>query len=206
MHTPRSFAARSLAATLALTALLTGCHVNTNRDGKNKDVDISTPFGGMKVHTNDTVDTAAIGISTYPGAVVYKDNSDKDNGSADVNLSFGDFHLGVKAATLKSTDPEDKIVSFYRSDLARYGDIITCRGSKTIGEPSHTSQGLTCSDDGKNSTHVSAISDGDLELRAGSEQHQHIVGIDPKDGFTKIGLVALELPSHLVKHNDKDIE
>ena len=78
MHTPRSFAARSLAATFALTALLTGCHVNTNRDGKNKDVDISTPFGGMKVHTNDTVDTAAIGISTYPGAVVYKDNSDKD--------------------------------------------------------------------------------------------------------------------------------
>jgi len=198
---------RPLAVALALTALvLTGCHVNTNKDGKHENVDISTPFGGMQVHTNDSTDTAAIGISPYPGAVPFKDENDKDKNSADINMSFGDFHLGVKAATLKSTDSSDKIIAFYRKDLARYGDIITCRGDKTIGEPTHTSQGLTCSDNEKGGTHISATEDGDVELRTGSQQHQHIVGLNPKDGYVKIGLVALELPSHLVKHNDKDIE
>jgi hypothetical protein len=33
-----------------------------------------------------------------------------------------------------------------------------------------------------------------LELKAGSQQHQHIVGIDAQGGGTKIELVALDLP------------
>jgi hypothetical protein len=197
---------RPIAAALTFALLLlAGCHVTENKNGKNDNVDISTPFGGMKVKTNDTVDAASIGITPYPGAVAYNDN-DKDHNSAVVNLSFGDFHLGVKAATFKSTDPQDKILSFYRKDLARFGDVIECKGDSAVGQPTHTAQGLTC--DEKQGNHISndAASGSDLELRAGSEQHQHIVSVKPKDGFLKIGLVALDLPTHLEKHDDKDSE
>jgi hypothetical protein len=34
----------------------------------------------------------------------------------------------------------------------------------------------------------------------------HLVEVVPKDGAQKIGLVALELPTHLEKHGSKDIE
>jgi hypothetical protein len=72
-----------------------------------------------------------------------------------------------------------------------------------VGTPTRTSQGLTC--DKKDHNH---ISNGkvDLELRSGSEIHQHIVGVEDRDGGTRIGLVLLDLPSHLSNHEHKDSE
>jgi hypothetical protein len=216
----RSFTLGTLAAASLSCALLTGCHVTTNENGDKKNVDIGTPFGSMKVNTSNTGDTSAIGLTAYPGATPVKDGDDKDGNNADVNLSFGDFHLGVKAASFQTPDSQEKVLAFYRKDLAsRYGDVISCRGHDTVGSPARTSQGLTCEDGDKN--HIST-SDKDghkgfsitstdddksnLELRAGSQQHQHIVGVESHDGGTKIGLVLLDLPSHLSDHNKKSEE
>jgi len=216
---------RLLAATsLSVAVLLTGCHITETGSGPNKNVDIGTPFGSMKVNTNDKGDLSAIGLSAYPSAVPEKKDNDKDGNSADVNLSFGDFHLGVKAASYQTTDAPGKVLDFYRKDLhARYGDVIECQHDKPVGTPTRTSQGLTCSD--SKGTHVDTSADKDkgvsihgtlngsdvnassnIELRAGSQQHMHIVGVDRKDGGTKIGLVLLDLPSHLGDHNSKDPE
>lgn len=196
-------------ATLLLLALIAGCHVSNN-NGKNNDVDLKSPFGSMHIKTDDSVDTAAIGISTYPGSSAWKDDTaeakDHDNHSADINMSFGDFHLGVKAVALRSTDSQDKIISFYRKDLARYGDVIECHGHTPIGTPTRTSQGLTCNTDENSNNHIEINESNSLELRAGSEQHMHIVEVIAKDGAQKIGLVALDLPTHLNKHDSKDIE
>ena len=46
---------------------------------------------------------------------------------------------------------------------------------------------------------MSKVNDGsrarsELELKAGSKVHQHIVSIDRDGGETKFGLVALDLP------------
>jgi hypothetical protein len=217
---------RLLAAASLATLLLTGCHVTETGTGPNKKVDIGTPFGSMKVDTSDKGDLAAIGLSAYPGAVPVKGDDKDDANNADVNLSFGDFHLGVKAASYQTPDAPDKVLAFYRKDLhARYGDVIECQNDKPVGTPTHTSQGLTCSD--SKGTHVDT-SDGsgkkgvsihgtlnginvnenhsNIELRSGSQLHQHIVGVDPQDGGTKIGLVLLDLPSHLGEHNGKDPE
>jgi hypothetical protein len=216
---------RLLAAASLSTLLLAGCHVTETGTGPNKKVDIGTPIGSMKVNTNDNADTSAIGIAVYPGAVPAKDDKDNDGNNADVNLSFGDFHLGVKAASFQSTDSPDKVIAFYRDELhKRYGDVIECQNDKPVGTPVRTSQGLTCSD--SHGTHVSTNDDdkskkgisihgtlnghdvnqsSNIELRAGSQQHEHIVGVDPRDGGTKIGLVALDLPSHLGDHS-KDPE
>jgi hypothetical protein len=191
---------RSLALAPLACLLLAGCHVSEHKNGDNKDVDIQTPFGSTSIKTNDNADVSAIGVTAYPGAVPTKDN-DGDNSNADVNLSFGNFHLGVKAASFQTPDAPDKVLAFYRKDLARYGDVIECQGDTAVGQPTHTSQGLTC--DTKSHNHISTDghTDHDLELRAGSEQHQHIVGVEKKDGGTKIGLVLLDLPSHM---NDKN--
>jgi hypothetical protein len=202
---------RPLAATAVLLVTLTGCNVSSDKHGDKNNVQIGTPFGSMHIKTDNGTDTSAIGIDLYPGAKPYKDSDEKDDdsNSADINLSFGDFHLGVKAASYITPDNQDKVIAFYKKDLARYGEVLTCRGSSTIGTPDRTSQGLTCAD--KDHNHITtgsdvkingSVSSDDLELRAGSDQHQHIVGIKSKDGGTKIGLVALDLPSHLGSHDD----
>jgi hypothetical protein len=202
---------RPLAVSVSLSALLlTACHVTTHqdKDGKNANVDIGTPFGSMQVKTDNNGDSAAIGIATYPGAVLIKKDNDKsDGGSADIHMNFGSFHLGVKAASYQTSDPQSKVEAFYRKDLARYGDVITCRGNTPVGQPTRTSQGLTCDTNHGKHVHVGdSDSDSNLELRTGSEQHQHIVGIEEKDNGTKIGLVSLDLPSGLNSHDDKDSE
>ena len=62
---------------------------------------VATPFGGVKVKTNDEGGVEGIGLPVYPGAELVK-KKDKDNGSADVNLSFGRFQLRVKAASYRT--------------------------------------------------------------------------------------------------------
>ncbi len=178
---------------------LAGCRIETHKNGKNDNVDIGTPFGSMHVKTDDTNALAQTGLTGYPGATpVHKEGH--DNGSADVNMSFGGFKLGIHAAELQTPDTQDKVLAFYRKDLGRYGTVLTCKGSHTIGQPARTGEGLTCSND----THGEG--DDDLELKAGSEQHQHVVGITTRDGGTRIGLVAIDLPSDGKTHDADERE
>ncbi len=81
--------AAALVAGLALAAGLTGCMIHTEKDasGKEKNVQIETPFGGIHVNTNQTSATD-LGLPVYPGAVPVKDKD--NNKSADVHLGFGE--------------------------------------------------------------------------------------------------------------------
>jgi hypothetical protein len=205
----RTLIMRSLSAlavpVLLLTTALTGCHITSHKDGKNDDVNIGTPFGSMQVKTNDNVEVSGIGITPYPGAILVK--KDHDNGAADVNMSFGSFHLNVKAVSYTTSDSPEKVMAFYKKDLGKYGAVIHCEGKRTVGVPIRTDEGLTCDFDSGKNGHV-VINTGDdsdeTELRTGSKQHQHIVKLESKDGGTKIGLVALELPSNFTLHDHKD--
>jgi hypothetical protein len=201
----KSFRLLAVTASLA-TLLLSGCRIVDHKDGKNDNVAISTPFGSMNVKTNNDADVSGIGLTVYPGATPVKDG-DKDHDSADVNMSFGDFHLGVKAASFQTSDSTDKVLAFYRSDMARYGDVIECRGDRTIGTPTRTAQGLTCADEDDHRHVRSSTSSPDgIELRAGSQQRRHIVGVETKNGATHIGLVMLDLPTGLRAHDQKEPE
>ena len=189
------------ALTLALTTLaLTGCRVESSKQGNGDNVKVATPFGGVQIKTDNAAVAEGIGLPIYPGAtpIIKKKDDGKhdDNGAADINMSFGSFKLRVKAASYHSDDPQDKIVAFYRPALAKYGDIIQCDHDRPIGNPTHTSQGLTCDKDSKNNHISSTSSDSKIEFKAGSEQHQHIVEVDPDGAGTKIGLVVLDLPTH----------
>ncbi|HUZ95196.1 MAG TPA: hypothetical protein VMU57_09815 [Edaphobacter sp.] len=182
------------AAAMVATVLMSGCRVQTNKQGGNENVRIATPFGGVQVKTNDATVLEGMGLPAYPGATLVK--KDHDHGAADVNMNFGSFHLRVKAASYQTIDSSDKVEAFYRKALGVYGDVIECANDKSVGEPTRTTEGLTCDNDNK---HVGIDDDisRKLELKAGSKQHQHIVAIDPNGTGTKIGLVALDLPGHL---------
>ncbi len=204
-----------LLGSVALAAtLLSGCEVNTHHhDGTNNDdVKISTPFGGMSVKTNDTAVQANVGVAVYPGAVLEKKLKKKSNGeneedsnAADINMSFGSFHLGVKAVSYYTPDAAEKVLAFYRKDLARYGVVLYCRDHRPVGSPTVTQDGLTCSDEHHGKVNVDDDDEKtrDGELRAGSKQHQHIVSLSPEGSGTKIGLVMLDLPGHLGIEDDE---
>ena len=174
------------AAAIPLALSLAGCRIETHKHGDNDDVHIGTPFGSMHVKTDDASVLAGLGLTPYPGAVaVHKKD---DDGAVNMHIGFGNFKLGVRALELQTVDGQDKVLAFYRKDMNRYGAVITCRGTRTIGEPARTAEGLDC--DSKNHGNE----DEDPQLRAGSPQHQHIVSVKSEDGGTRIALVALDLP------------
>lgn len=185
----------------AVTALMSGCRIESDKKDGNDNVKIATPFGGMSVKTNDAAVVEGLGLPIYAGAELVK--KDKNNGAADVNMSFGSFQLRVKAASYRTTDSPDQVTAFYKKALGRYGDVIQCQNDKAVGPVTHTAEGLTCDNEKENHVYVNDDESGKMELKAGSKQHQHIVAIDPEGNGTKFGLVALDLPGH-ISFGDKD--
>ncbi len=193
------------AATICL--VLTGCFrvsVDKGANGKDKKVQIDTPFGGVHVDTDQT-SAADLGLPVYPGASTITD--DDGHKSANVHLGFGDWQLRVKAVSYQTSDSQDKVLAFYKKALGRYGDVITCQGNSPVGMPAATSDGLNCTDDGKHNNvqfNEKDLASG-LQLKAGSKRHQHIVGLeDPKNGKTRFSLVLLDLPANLGNDGDKE--
>jgi hypothetical protein len=211
MRTKRIWApARGVAAVLGILLtgagllLMAGCHVDEQKNGDSDKVRIETPFGGLQVKTNDAAVLADIGLPAYPGAQPEK-KKDKDDGSADVDLNFGSFHLGVKAASYLTPDSPDKVEAFYRGALKRYGDVIACRDGSAVGKPVRTFEGLTCDAHEGNHVQVNAHPDKhSLELKTGSERRQRIVEIGPDGSGTKFSLVALEVPGKSSSGEEND--
>ena len=170
--------------------VLAGCsvRVSKNTDGEDKDVHVSVPFAHVDVQKHAG---ASLGLPVYPGASLESSENDK---SVDVSLGFGAWKLRVQAAQYVSPDPASKVQAFYKQALAQYGDVLTCRGHEPVGEPTRTTDGLTCRNDDK-SGRGKVSSGGDLELKAGTRRRQHIVGFDEKKGpGTHFALVSLALP------------
>ena len=189
-----------LLAALALAAGIAGCrvHVDKGANGEDKNVQVDTPFGGVHVNTDQTT-ASDLGLPVYPGAVSAK--GDDNHKSADVHMGFGEWQLRVRAVSYTTPDPEDKVIAFYRKALARYGDVITCKGDTPVGTPTRTAEGLTCDDDKKGAQVKIDHEDfgsHSQELKAGSRRHEK-----PEDGKTKFELVALDLPGGITGDSDK---
>ena len=184
--------------------LAAGCHVQVDKDvnGKEKNVKIDTPIGGLHVRSDDT-SAADVGLPPYPGATIAPDK-DGDK-SADVHMGFGDFQLRVKVVNYQTPDSQDKVLAFYQKALGRFGDVIRCQGGQPVGTPTVTREGLNCSEDHGNA-HVQIGGkdvSADLTLRAGSRHHQHILGIEQNSGNgTRYALIELQLPAAIDKDKD----
>jgi hypothetical protein len=201
--------AAGMAAVLTISVVLlggvAGCRVHVDKDpsGKEKNVQVDTPFGGVHVNTDQT-SAADLGLPVYPGAELVKD--DEKHKSADVHLGFGEWQLRVKAVSYGTPDSREKVTVFYKKALTRFGDVITCQGNSAVGTPAVTHEGLTCENNSKNGKVKLDDSDfkQDFQLKAGSKRHQHIVGFeDSKGGQTRFALVAIDLPANMDNDDDK---
>jgi hypothetical protein len=178
---------RSLAITMTLAALalLPACSVNVKdhgEDGHSK-VDISTPVGG--IHVDEKADARDTGLPVYPGARPKAKSNDSDKKSANVNISTFGFGLKVVALEYESDDPPDKIVAYYRDQLKKYGNVLQCRGGSYKVSSGHVVGGdMKCdSDDSGNK----------IELKAGTEDNQHIVAIEPEGKGSNFAIVWLRI-------------
>jgi hypothetical protein len=173
-------------------AFVGGCkvQVDKSKDGEEQNVKIATPFGGINVNQDQT-SAAELGLPAYPGAV--QDMTGEGSKSAKVDMGFGSWKLRVKVAHYATADRQDQVIAFYRNALRQYGSVIECEGSKPVGAPASTSEGLTC-ENSDSHTGETGRSD-DLQLKAGSRHHQHLVLFKDRSGSqTHFSLIALDLP------------
>ena len=127
-----------------------------------------------------------VGLPLYAGARVHKDKSDE---SPAVQLGLWGGSSGFKLAVLKleSNDAPEKVAAFYRKALAKYGKVVDCGdSSKATGEKAkgNSSNELGCEEERPKS--------GELVLKAGTKEEQHVVGIEAKGGLTVVHLVYVE--------------
>jgi hypothetical protein len=181
----RSTLLRTLPVILSLLALV-GCSVTTHDkgNGKKDDVDIKTPFGSLSVKegASDVKDT---GLSAYPGARIAKSDDDDDrHHSANVNISSSLFGLKVVALKYESDDPSDKVLSFYRKEMGKYGKVVDCTGGFSMNFHHHDKDADVTCDDHNGTDHGYK-----QELKVGTENNQRVVAIKPKNTGTEFTLV-----------------
>jgi hypothetical protein len=174
-----------LLAILTAVLALAACSINVRKDneGRDKNVDINTPFGG--IHVNENADARDTGLPVYPGARVKEKSREGDQKSANVDISTSAFGLKVVAVEYQSNDAPDKIIAYYQGQLKKYGNVLQCHTSHsatytTHGHHNEDSEELKCEGDNSGKT---------IELKAGTKSNQHIVSIEPKDKGSDFALV-----------------
>jgi hypothetical protein len=97
------------------------------------------------------------------------------------------FHLKVIALDYESDDPPEKVLDFYKKDMARYGKVLECRGTtynNNVNAENGMKLELKCDDTGHGDS---------TELKAGEGSSQHIVGVSPQGKGSEFGLVYIQL-------------
>lgn len=177
----------------ALCALvLTGCSVHATKtaDGKDKDVDIHSPFGSVSVHAG-TVEAKDIGLPAYPGARPAKsDDDDNNDDNANVNISSPFFGVKVVVQKFETDDSPDKVLDFYMKPMGKFGKVIQCNGEYRGYHHHHGNEQVSCDNTGGK----------EKELKVGTEDNQHVVAVRPRGTGTKFTLVYVRAR----ENDDKD--
>jgi hypothetical protein len=174
------------AAGFAALLLLPACSVNVKKEanGQDKQVDINTLVGG--VHVSKQADISDVGLAVYPGSRVKEKDSDGSDKSANVNISGFGYGIKVVAVEYESDDAPARVLSFYKDQLKKYGNVLECHTShlnldmkmKSRGSGSDSNE-LTC--EGEHG--------GNIELKVGRKDDQHIVAVEPQGKGSSFSLV-----------------
>jgi hypothetical protein len=169
-------------AVSAAFVLLPGCSVNVKKEanGQDKQVDINTFAGG--IHVSKQADVSDIGLAVYPGARLKEKDSNGSDKSANVNISGFGYGIKVVALQYESDDAPAKVLSFYKDQLKKYGNVLEChtsRGNWNVNMGKNGSNELTCEGSGGK----------DIELKVGKKDDQHIVAVEPEGEGSSFSLV-----------------
>jgi hypothetical protein len=165
--------------------LLPACSVNVKKEqnGEDKQVDISTPVGG--IHVSKGANVADVGLAVYPGARLKHENSDGDDKSANVNISALGYGVKVVALEYESDDSPSRLIAFYKDQLKKYGNnVLECHTAHLdvdtdMKDSDHSSHELTCQ----------GSSGSSVELKVGTKENQHIVAVEPDGKGSSFSLV-----------------
>ncbi len=169
----------SFGALLVLISYVSMAAQDDKRSGKSEDsVDLS-----LRASTN--AGSKEIGLPIYPGARPHKDQPDEDPA---FQFEARGGSLGFKLVVLKfeSDDPPNKIAEYYRKVLAKYGSVTVCPASH---DPQNSSGGKRSS---KSNCEEERSKPKEIELKAGTKDSQHIVGIEPNATGTVFALVHVQ--------------
>lgn len=163
------------AAALALASLSLGaCSIDIDKHeaGHRKDVSIRTPAGALSVKTAVSAD--GTGLAVYPNAWPAREHG--RNESADVDINTAWFGVKVVAAKFESDDAPEKVLAFYRGEMASHAPFVECRGKVRW----HDDERPTCRERSTN----------EVQLASGIEERQRMVSVKPDgDGGTEFALV-----------------
>ncbi len=126
----------------------------------------------------EKLDPKQLGVAIYPGAKV--DKSEHDSSDAGLSFDWGNDSTRLYLQNYVTSDSADKVVSFYRKQLLKYGTVLECRHGKPVeAVPSQ----LKCDSD---------KDDNSIELKASTERKQHMVGVTPTAGGSQFQIVYLD--------------
>ena len=188
---------RLVAAVASFTALLllSGCSVNVKKEpnGQDKQVDINTLVGG--IHVSQQADVSDIGLAVYPGARLKQKDSDGSDKSANVNISGFGFGIKVVALEYESDDAPAKVLSFYKDQLKKYGNVLECHtthldlGTRVGHVNVETKLGTHDSTNHSNELSCEGDHGSNIELKVGKKDDQHIVAVEPEGKGSSFSLV-----------------
>ncbi len=175
VHTTlRNTTLRSLSLVACLGIMALPMFSQSNSD--DKPFDVRSSVGDL--HVGKDADASRAGLPLYPGA---RPKKEKDNDPLNFGILTESFGLKIVVAKYESEDSPAKILSFYRDKLKRYGKVLECHAhddgvhtdaSSDDDKDKQNSKGLKC--EGDNTGPVT-------ELKAGTEDDQHVVAIEPRD-------------------------
>ncbi|HWO29208.1 MAG TPA: hypothetical protein VNO32_10465 [Candidatus Acidoferrum sp.] len=142
---------------------------------KDKNFDVRSSAGDL--HLGSDADARKAGLPLYPGARLRHDEENSD--AVNVGVLTEAFGLKLVVAKYDSDDAPDKVISYYRERLKKYGKVVECH-TREHGGDSHADF-----DDDKHSKELKCEGDNTgpvTELKVGTEDNQHVVAIEPRDG------------------------
>jgi len=169
---------RHLTPALVLAVIASLPTIAQDSDSHDKNLDIRSSVGDL--HVGKDADARKTGLPLYPGARLTSDKENSDSDQANLSLLTDAFGLKLVVAKYQSDDPPAKVADFYRDKLKKYGKVLECRTQKHGGDVNINSD----DEDSKSSKELKC--DGNsgpvTELKVGTDDNQHIVAIEPRDG------------------------
>jgi len=123
-----------------------------------------------------------VGLPLYPGSTLHKDDS-SDSQSVRMGLWGGGSGFKLAVVKMDSTDSPEKVASYYRKALAKYGKVLDCTHPPASADSDKDSDKLTCGNDKADA--------GGFLFKSGTKEKQHIVNVKPNGSGSTYDLVAL---------------
>jgi hypothetical protein len=167
-----------LVAALGIAVTIPGCAAQTQKsEGEQDDhFDVRSSVGDL--HVGKDADAQKAGLPLYPGA---RSKREKDNDPLNFGILTESFGFKMVIAKYESDDAPDKVIAYYRDKLKKYGKVLECHTSEHDGD-AHADF-----DDDKHSKELKCEGDNTgpvTELKVGTEDHQHVVAVEPNNGHS----------------------